>query len=298
MSLLDRAVVATLPLVPKPVVRAVAGRYLAGETIPEMAKTVAALNAQGCSATVSVLGEHVTTREEAASAVRDFINVIEAVEANGLNANVSVKPTQIGLKIDHALCEANLEAIITAAEPRGRFVRIDMEDSSCTDDTIALCREARRRHAKVGTVLQAYLRRSVADAETLAAEGARTRICKGIYTEPHAIAFHDREEIRDNFMRLVEIFLRRGCYTAIATHDEPLVERSLALVASLGLAKDAYEFQMLLGVAEALRARLVAAGHRVRVYVPFGPLWYPYSVRRLRENPRIARYVIEGMLRR
>src|SRR5262245_4482029 len=256
MSLLDRALVAVLPMVPKPIVRTVANRYLAGVTIPEMTRTVANLNARGCTATVSVLGEHVTTREEAAGAVRDFIEVLAAIEANRLDANISVKPTQIGLKIDRRLCEENLLAIIAAAEPRGRFVRIDMEDSSCTDETLALYRAARRGHPKVGTVLQAYLRRSAADAEALAAEGARTRVCKGIYTEPHAIAHHDREEIRASFMRLVETFLRKGCYTGIATHDEKLVEKSLALVAGLNLAKDTYEFQMLLGVAEPLRARL------------------------------------------
>lgn len=298
MSLFDRAVVASLPLVPKPIVRAVASRYLAGVTVPEMVRTVAALNARGCTATVSVLGEHVTDKEGALAAVADFIDVLDAIEANRLNANISVKPTQIGLKIDPVFCEENLARIVDMAEPRGRFVRIDMEDSSCTDATIALYRSMHKRHTKVGTVLQAYLKRSEADARMLAAEGARTRICKGIYTEPRAIALHDREEIRDNFMRLVEIFLRGGCYTGIATHDEALVERSLALVGSLGLANDAYEFQMLLGVAEGLRARLVAGGHRVRVYVPFGPQWYPYSVRRLRENPRIARYVVEGMFRR
>ncbi len=297
MSLIDRAVVSTLPLVPKPIVRAVAQRYLAGTTIPDMVKTVAALNAHGMTATVSVLGEHVETREEAAESVRAFVESIEAIEANGLNANVSVKPTQIGSKIDPSLCEENLRKIIAAAEPRGRFVRIDMEDSSCTDATIALYRAVRRDHAKVGTVLQAYLRRSAADAAALAEDGARTRVCKGIYSEPASIADHDREMIRENYMRLVEIFLRKKCYTAIATHDEVLVERSLRLVESLGLPRDAYEFQMLLGVAERMRARLVAAGHRLRVYVPFGPQWYPYSLRRLKENPRIARYVLAGMFR-
>jgi proline dehydrogenase len=249
------------------------------------------------TATVSVLGEHVESPEAAPAAVRSFVASIEAIEANRLDANVSVKPTQIGLKIDPALCEENLRKIIAAAEPRGRFVRIDMEDSSCTDDTLALYRAVRRDHAKVGTVLQAYLRRSVEDAELLAAGGARTRICKGIYTEPESIAFHDREAIRQNFMRLVEIFLRAGCYTAIATHDDVLVARSLRLVEQMKLARDAFEFQMLLGVAESLRARLVAAGFRLRVYVPFGPEWYPYSVRRLKENPRIARYVLAGLLR-
>jgi proline dehydrogenase len=298
MSLLDRVVVTTLPLVPKPVVRAVARRYLAGETIPEMIRTVSALNARGVVATVSVLGEHVTSRDEALDAVRRFVDVLGAIVERGLDANVSVKPTQIGLKIDPAFCEANLRAIIAAAEPHGRFVRIDMEDSSCTSDTLALFRAVRRDHEKVGTVLQAYLHRSADDATRLAGEGARIRICKGIYSEPASIAFHDREQIRDSFMRLVEILLRRRCYVAVATHDEALVEKSLALAASLGLGHDAYEFQMLLGVAEPLRARLVAAGHRVRVYVPFGPLWYPYSIRRLRENPRIARYVLEGIFRR
>ena len=215
---------------------------------------------------------------------------LDVFERDDLDANVSVKPTGLGLKLDYDLCKRNVEAVIAAAEPTNRFVRIDMEDSSTTDDTLRLFRELRDEgHGRVGPVLQASLRRTVADAESLA--GASVRLCKGIYVEPESIQFRDDQEVRVSFVRSLETLFDGGCYAAIATHDEWLVDRALETIAERRLEPSAYEFQMLLGVRPELGDRLVAAGHRLRIYVPYGRQWYEYSVRRLQENPKVAGYV-------
>jgi proline dehydrogenase len=220
------------------------------------------------------------------------------VADNGLDSNISVKLTALGLKIDAQACRKQFARILEAARSHGNFVRIDMEDSSVTEETIRVYLEARKSTDRVGLVLQAYLRRSREDARRAIGVRANVRICKGIYTEPPEVAYQKREEIRDNFAALVEDFLQAGCYVGIATHDETVVERALATIRRLGLPREAYEFQMLLGVARTLRRRLVAAGHRLRVYVPYGRSWHAYSMRRLRENPDIAGQIVKGLLGR
>jgi len=290
LTLLDRAVVTLLPAVPKPVIRRISSRYIAGPTLDEARRVVAGLNAEGKLATVDVLGEEVVQASEAEEIAAEYVAALDAFERDSLDANVSVKPTGLGLKLGYDLCKRNVEAVIAAAEPANRFVRLDMEDSSTTDDTLRLFRELRDEgHARVGPVLQASLRRTVGDAESL--EGASVRVCKGIYVEPHSIQFHDDDEVRVSFVRTLEALLDRGCYPAIATHDEWLVDRALEMVAARGLEPDAYEFQMLLGVRPELGDSIVADGHRLRIYVPYGRKWYEYSLRRLQENPKIAGYV-------
>ena len=290
MSLVDRAVVTLLPAVPRAVVRRVSSRYIAGTELEDAHGVVAELNAAGKMATVDVLGEEITRPDEAEAITGEYVAALELFEREDLDANVSVKPTALGLKLDYALCKRNLERVIAAAEPTNRFVRIDMEDSSTTDDTLRLFRELRDAgHARVGPVLQASLRRTVADAESLA--GASVRLCKGIYVEPEAIQFRDDDEVRASFVRALEALLDGGCYAAIATHDDFLIEEALRLIRERRLEPDAYEFQMLLGVRPELGNRIVADGHRLRIYVPFGRQWYEYSLRRLQENPKIAGYV-------
>ncbi len=290
MSLLDRAVVTLLPAVPKPVVRKLSSRYIAGPALDDAVRVVAELNAAGKLATVDVLGEEVTEAAEAEAIAAEYVAALDAFERAGLDANVSVKPTGLGLKLGYEQCKRNIETVIAAAEPTNRFVRIDMEDSSTTDDTLRLFRELRAEgHERVGPVLQASLRRTVADAAALS--GASVRVCKGIYVEPEAIQFHDDDEVRAGFVQALETLLDGGCYAAIATHDEWLVDEALRLVRERGLDRDAYEFQMLLGVRPELGDRIVADGHRLRIYVPFGRQWYEYSLRRLHENPKIAGYV-------
>ena len=297
MSLLDRAVVTLLPAVPRPIVRRVSSRYIAGTELADARRVVRELNAAGKMATVDVLGEEIAREDEAAAIADQYVAALEAFEEDGLDANVSVKPTGLGLKLGYDVCKRNVERVIAAAEPTGRFVRIDMEDSSTTDDTLRLFRELRDEgHARVGPVLQASLKRTVEDAAGLA--GASVRLCKGIYVEPEAIQFRDDAEVRRSFVRSLEVLLDGGCYPAIATHDEWLVEQSLRLLRERELGREQYEFQLLLGVRAELGDRLVRDGHRLRIYVPYGRQWYEYSLRRLQENPKIAGYVAGDLGRR
>jgi proline dehydrogenase len=297
VSLFDRAVVAALPAVPKRVVGRLSSRYIAGSTLDEALRVVAGLNAQGKLATVDVLGEEVADPSEAEAIAAEYVAALDAFERDGLDANVSIKPTGLGLKLDYDLCKRNVETVIAAAEPTNRFVRIDMEDSSTTDDTLRLFRELRDEgHARVGPVLQSSLKRTVADAETLAGESVR--LCKGIYIEPEAIQFRDDPRVRGSFVHALEILLDGGSYAAIATHDEWLVDESERLIRERGLTPDRYEFQMLLGVRPELGDRIVADGHRLRIYVPYGRQWYEYSLRRLQENPKIAGYVAGDLVSR
>jgi len=295
MNPLNRLVVRTLPLVPKPVVRSIASRYVAGERLSDAIATVRALNAEGCMATLDVLGEDIVRLEETEPTVLEYQRALAEIAARGVDSNISIKLTALGLKLDPAHCRRELARIVETARRHGTFVRIDMEDSSVTEETLRIYLECRASYERVGIVLQAYLRRSAADARRVAAVGGNVRVCKGIYVEPPSLAFQEREEIRDSYMRLVEDLLSSGCYVGIATHDPVLVERSRAVVAGLALDRSRYEFQMLLGVARTLRRRLTAEGHRLRVYVPYGEAWYAYSIRRLKENPSIAGHVVKGL---
>jgi proline dehydrogenase len=297
MNPLHGLIVRTLPLVPRPIVRRVASRYVAGETLAEALEVVRGLNAEGCMATLDVLGEDVTRQEETDQAVAEYRLAIDEIASHDLDSNISVKLSALGLKLDPALCRRQFSRIVEAARRHGNFVRIDMEDSSVTEETLRIFLEFRGGGEKVGAVLQAYLRRSLEDARALGRVGAGVRVCKGIYVEPPSIAYQDREEIRNAYMALVDTLLDAGSYVGIATHDPALVERSLESIRRRKLPREAYEFQMLLGVAGSLRKRLVAEGHRLRVYVPYGHAWYAYSVRRLKENPRIAGHIVRGLFR-
>ena len=280
-----------LPLVPKPLVGRVARRYVAGETLEQALETVGALAGEGAMATLDLLGEEVTEPSRAVACVEEYERMLTAIAARGLPSNVSIKPTGLGLKIGEAVCRENVERIVAAAHRHGNFVRIDMEDASTTDFTLDLYRELHPRYGNVGAVLQAYMRRTLADVDRLPAQGANVRLCKGIYIEPESIQFRDDQEVRVSFVRSLEALLDGGCYAAIATHDEWLVDESLRLVRERGLTPDLYEFQMLLGVRPELGDRIVADGHRLRIYVPYGQQWYEYSLRRLQENPKIAGYI-------
>ena len=286
MSLLDRAVVTLLPAVPKRVVQTLSSRYIAGSDLADARRVVARLNAEGKLATVDVLGEEITHADEAAAITRAYLDVLDAIDEDGLDANVSVKLTGLGLKLDPALARENVRAIAA----RGTFVRIDMEDSSTTDATLELYRDLVAEGCdNLGVVLQATLRRTVDDARGLA--GANVRLCKGIYIEPPELAYRGFEDVRQSYLRALDVLLDGGAYVGIATHDEYLVDRGIAAVRERDLEPSEYELQMLLGVRPELGDRIVADGHRLRIYVPFGRHWYEYSLRRLQENPKIAGYV-------
>ena len=287
--ILDRTIARMLPAVPKPLVHMLAQRYIAGPTLEDACRVVETANAHHKQATIDVLGEEIRTRDEARAIAGAYRDVFETIDGQGLDSNVSVKLTALGLKLDYDLCRENLESVVREAARRKNFVRIDMEDSSTTDDTLRLYRELREAgHENVGVVLQAYLRRTLDDIGSLADLRPSVRICKGIYVEPPEVAYQGYEEVRANFVRGLEALLDAGCYVGIATHDEWLVSEGRRIVARRGLGRDEYEFQMLLGVREERRDELVGQGHRLRVYVPFGEHWYGYSLRRLQENPAMA----------
>jgi proline dehydrogenase len=292
---LNSLVVRALPLVPRSLVRVFSTRYVAGETLEEALAVVRRLNAEGCMATLDVLGEDVTRLEETEETVEEYARALDAIARDGLDSNVSVKLSALGLKIDPAECRRQFGRILDAAARHDTFVRIDMEDSSVTEETIRIFLESRKRTPRVGIVLQAYLHRTRADAARVAAVHANVRVCKGIYVEPPSIAYQGREEVRVNYAAVVDDLIGAGCYVGIATHDEVLVQRALATIERRRLPREAYEFQMLLGVTPDLRRRLVAAGHRLRVYVPYGGSWYGYSMRRLKENPAIAGHIMKNL---
>ncbi len=296
MRVFSRLVVTTLPLVPKLIVGKVASRYVAGSTLEEALGTVERLNGDGAMATLDILGEEVRDVDRAQAAVEGYLSLYRAIADRGLDANVSVKPTMLGLKIDAAVFKGHIARLAQAAKKRGNFLRLDMEDRTTTDRTLETYRELHPRFPDIGVVLQAYMRRTLRDIDELPAEGANVRLCKGIYIEPRKDSFKGYETIRLNFLAALEKLLRRGAYVGIATHDEHLVCGALGLIDRLGVDRDRYEFQMLLGVDRTLRRILLDEGHRLRVYVPFGPDWYHYSMRRLRENPEVARHVIRAML--
>jgi len=292
VAILDRAIVRLLPAVPRPVVQKLSQGEIAGPERKDARESVGQLNAQGKMATVHVLGEEIKNEDEAAAIVRAYQDVFADIERCALDANVSVKLTGLGLNLGYDVCRANLETVVADAASRGNFVRIDMEDSSTTDDTLRLYRELRADgHENVGVVLQAMLRRTVADIGALAPLRPSVRLCKGIYVEPHEVTYREFGAVRANYVRALESLLDAGCYVGIATHDEWLLEQAQQIVSERGLRRDEYEFQMLLGVRAELGNRLVRDGHRLRIYVPFGRHWYAYSLRRLQENPKVAGYI-------
>jgi proline dehydrogenase len=299
MSLFDAMVKHGMPWVPKSIVSRVASRYVAGETIDDAVRTLREMNGKGAMGTVDVLGEEVRERSKTEAAVSQYLDLLDRIETEGLDANISIKPTMLGLKIDEDLCADNVAAVAGRAAELGNFVRIDMEDHTCTDATLRLYRRIHDAHPiVVGVVLQSYLHRTTADVADLLPLSPNIRMCKGIYREPRAIAWEDFETVRANFIYNMEKLLAKGAYVGIATHDPHLVWAGMTAVDRLQIDRDGYEFQMLLGVDPELRSIILSAGHRLRVYVPYGRDWYPYSMRRLRENPTIAHHVVRAMMAR
>jgi proline dehydrogenase len=299
VALLDRAIVRVLPAVPRPVVRRLSQRYIAGSELVDACRAVSDLNADAKMATIDVLGEEITRREEATALLEEYEDVFETIEREGLDSNVSVKLTGLGLKLDRNFCRDNIATLVADAAGRRNFVRIDMEDSSTTSETLEIYRDLRGRELEnVGIVLQAYMKRTLSDIASLAQLRPNVRVCKGIYVEPPEVAYQEFETVRINFVEAVEALLDAGGYVAVATHDDWVIGEVLTLIEERGLEPHEYEFQMLLGVRSELGDELVREGHRLRIYVPFGRQWYEYSLRRLQENPKIAGYVALDTLKR
>jgi proline dehydrogenase len=299
LAFVDRAVARVLPAVPRPIVKRLSSRYIAG---PELADAVAAvreLNAVGRKATLDVLGEEVTTAEEVHATREEYERAMAAIEDEQLDANVSLKLTGLGLHVDPELCAESVTGLVRLAETNGRFVRMDMEDSSTTSANLDLYRRLRaEEHENVGIVLQAMLRRTLDDVHDLVDLKPNVRVCKGIYPEPAEIAYQGDQAIRFNLGETMAALWEGGAKVAVASHDDAVIAKALALIGEGGLGTERYEFQLLLGVREDLADRLVRDGHTVRVYVPYGRKWYEYSLRRLQENPKMAGYVARDILGR
>ena len=296
MGVIDKAIASSVTIIPRPIVKRISSRYIAGENLEDAVATIQELDKEGCVATVDVLGETSENKAEAAEKLQNYKRVLDALDEHDLESGISVKLTGLGLLFDEELCRTNLEEIIEYAAERGRFTRVDMEDSPFTATTIQIVLDMHERHDNVGAVIQAYMRRSLQDVVRLVEAGVTVRLCKGIYDEPRRIAYKNFHTVRHHYVVLLEELLRGGVYVGIATHDEHLVLHALRLIHQLKMSDDRYEFQMLLGVDEELRSILVESGYKVRVYVPFGKEWYEYSTRRLQENPKIARYVAQDVI--
>jgi proline dehydrogenase len=277
----------------KPLVR----RFVAGERLSEAIENVQKLNAAGMTATLDYLGESINTAEEAGFAATQYIAILHAIDRAGAQCNASLKLTQMGLDIDRTLCRRNVERIVAQAAQFNNFVRIDMEGSSYTQVTLDIFKSIFARHSNVGLVIQAYLYRSAADIHELNALGARVRLCKGAYNEPATVAFSEKADTDENFVKLMQLLLSEGNYPAIATHDERMIAATREYATKQGIAPERFEFQMLYGIRRDLQERMVRDGYRLRIYVPYGEEWYPYMMRRMAERPANLLFVLGGVLR-
>ncbi|CAG37221.1 proline dehydrogenase family protein [Desulfotalea psychrophila] len=302
--MINKLISQILPHMPPQLVWMFSKQYIAGETVEQAIEKSKKLNDINVMTTIDVLGEFITKLEEAEANKREYINVIEKAEAAGVKGNYSLKPTFLGLLLDKEVCYQHIREIVQKASAYDNFIRIDMEDSPCTDMSIDLLRRLKEEFPEnVGLVLQACLKRTLADIKALAVLNSpevplNLRLCKGVYDELPAIAYKEYETINQHYLEDLEYMLQQKMYPAIATHDKPLVDGALKLLEKYNVAKDRYEFQMLYGVTPRLRASLVDAGHPLRVYVPFGEKWFGYSTRRLQENPAMAGVIIKALFKK
>ncbi|MDY0083858.1 MAG: proline dehydrogenase family protein [Ignavibacteriaceae bacterium] len=296
MEAINHLIVKMVQLMPKPVVGFFSKKYIAGVTLQSAVDYVKKLNSKGILATMDVLGESVASKEESIRCKNEAIEVLEAIQQNKLKANLSIKPTQMGLAIDEEFAYQQILEIIKKADEYKNFVRIDMEDSPFTDKTINVYKRIYQDYKNVGIVIQSYMRRSYDDVITLNKIGTNYRLCKGIYVESASIAYKDKQEVRNNFLKLLDAMFKDGNYVGIATHDKYLIDEAYKRIKEKNVLKDNFEFQMLLGVREDLRDKINADGYKIRIYVPFGKDWYAYSVRRLKENPSVAGHIAKSFL--
>lgn len=296
MEAINHLIVKIVQLMPKPVVGFFSKKYIAGVTLQAAVDYVKKLNSMGIYATMDVLGESVANKEEAIRCKNEAIEVLEAIEQNKLKANLSIKPTQMGLAIDEEFAFQQILEIVQKAEQFKNFVRIDMEDSPFTDKTINVYKRIFQDYKNVGIVIQSYMRRSYDDVITLNKIGTNFRLCKGIYVESASIAYKDKQEVRNNYLKLLDAMFKDGNYVGIATHDKYLIDEAYKRIKEKNISKDKFEFQMLLGVREDLRDKINSDGYKIRIYVPFGKDWYAYSVRRLKENPSVAGHIAKSFL--
>ncbi len=296
MNLANQFILSAIELLPKPLVKRFAMRYIAGEELDDAVRVVKGIHSKQMMGTMDVLGENVSTREESLAAVGECEKVLHSINKHHLGANLSIKLTQFGLKIDEEFCHSNVKRLLGIASGVNNFIRIDMEDSSTTGETLELYGRLRSEgFENLGVVIQANMRRSEEDVRKLVSMKSNIRLCKGAYVEPEAIALKGKEEIRLNYLKLLKMLLKGKCYVGIATHDDFLIGDAYQTIQEMNLQESDYEFQMLHGVRMKLRDKIVTDGHRLRVYVPFGRSWYAYSIRRFKENPQMVGYVIRAL---
>jgi proline dehydrogenase len=297
----NKMIAAMLPYFPKKLIWVFSKRYIAGESISDAIRASKELNSEGIKVTIDILGEFIKNLSEAEKNKVEYVELIDAIQKESIDGNYSVKPSMFGLLLDKEVCYKHIREIVAKAASYGNFIRIDMEDSPCTDLEIELYRKLRAEFPKnVGLVVQAYMKRTLKDVENLmdihSTDAKQNyRLCKGIYVEPAAIAYKKYEEVNQHFLEDLEFMLKNGVYVGIATHDRPLVDGAYKLIEKYNVPKNMYEFQMLYGVTPELRKSITSKGHTMRVYVPFGKQWFGYSTRRLKENPKMASLIIKAL---
>ena len=297
----NKMIAAMLPYFPKKIIWIFSKRYIAGETIEDAIRASKELNAKGIKVTLDILGEFIKNLDEAEKNKVEYLELIDRIQKENIDGNYSVKPTMFGLLIDKEVCYKHIREIVAKAASYNNFIRVDMEDSPCTDMEIELYRKLKAEFPKnVGLVVQAYMKRTLQDVTNLmdihtTETPLNYRLCKGIYVEPAAIAYKKYEEINAHYLEDLEFMLKNGVYPGIATHDKPLIEGAYKLIEKYNVPKNKYEFQMLYGVTPELRSSIVANGHTMRVYVPFGKQWFGYSTRRLKENPKMASHIMKAL---
>ncbi|MFO7754115.1 MAG: proline dehydrogenase family protein [Desulfobacteraceae bacterium] len=299
--MLNTLISRTLPFIPKSLVWQFSKNYIAGETSKGAIEASRALNSEGIKVTLDILGEFIETLDQAEKNKEEYLELIRIVEQSNLDGNYSIKPTMFGLLIDEEVCYQHVRQLVKAAHEQNTFIRIDMENSPCVDPTITLFRKVKAEFPEnVGLVLQAYLKRTRDDIKSLldlstAEVPLNIRLCKGIYVEPSEIAYKDYHEINRHYLEDLELMFKNGLYSAIATHDKPLISGAMELIEKYNAPKESYEFQMLYGVTPKQRKSIVESGHTMRVYIPFGTHWFGYSTRRLKENPKMVSHIIKAL---
>jgi len=296
MNLLNRAIVSAIPLLPKSFIWLFSKRYIAGIDLQDGVDKARMLNSRACAVTLDLLGEEIDSMQKAEKTMQECLHILQAINGAHLNGSLSLKLTSLGLRVDREACYAMVRDIVDYAKETGLFVRIDMEDATCTDDTLMLYRRLRKHFDNVGTVVQAYLRRTQEDVRQLIGEGiANLRLCKGIYNEESRIALKEKKVIRRNFIELISMMADSGEFTGVATHDEMIIDSTIHVLQTGRINPDRFEFQMLLGVTETRRDNLTSSGYTMRIYVPYGIDWYGYSIRRLKENPQLAGHIMKNL---
>lgn len=297
----NRFIASIIPYFPKKFIWLFSKAYVSGETVDDAIRVSRDFNSQGIKVTLDVLGEFIKTLEEAEASKNEYLELIERAEKENIDGNYSIKPTSFGLLIDKDVCYSYVREVVVKAAEYNNFIRIDMEDSPCTDLEIELFRKLKKEFPRnVGIVFQSYLKRTRDDIRGLLdlnSEDAplNIRLCKGIYVEPAEIAYKKYEEINENFLKDLEVIFQNKVYVGIATHDRPLIEGAYELIRKYNVPDNMYEFQMLYGVTPKLRQSIVDRGHTMRIYVPFGKDWFGYSTRRLKENPKMASHIIKAV---